>query len=138
MLFRSGRIQYVFGHADASTGILSFARPQDGDADGWSPLYVGWLLKDGVFGRIDAERSRMRVYRNPVTGHTAFIEAEVYDREGRHMRAEGTAVSRIAENHGAHSLIKWEFDGRIGWGEDQDVWRPDHLADVKAALAEIR
>ena len=134
-----GRIQYIFGHADATTGILSFARPQDGDADGWSPLYVGWLLKDGVFGRIDADRSRMRVYRDVTTGLTAFIEAEVCDRDGRKMRAEGSAVSRIAEKHGGgHSLIRWEFDGHIGWGEDQDVWRPDHFADLRAALAEVR
>jgi hypothetical protein len=55
-----GRIQYIFGHTEAQTGFLSFVRPQDGDAKGWSPLNVGWLLKDGKFSRLDKSKSRMR------------------------------------------------------------------------------
>lgn len=134
-----GRIQYMFGHVDATTGFLGFLRPQDGDAAGWSPVHVGWLLNDGVFGRLDADRSRMRVYRDPDTGLTSHMEVELVDRDGRTMRVEGTAVSRIAESWGGgHSLMRWDFDGTIGWGEDQDVWRPDHFADLLAALREVR
>ena len=55
-----GRIQYMFGHADETTGFLGFLRPQDGNAAGWSPVHVGWLLQDGTFGHLDADRSRMR------------------------------------------------------------------------------
>lgn len=134
-----GRIQYMFGHVDATTGFLGFLRPQDGDAAGWSPVHVGWLLKDSVFVRLDATRSRMRVYRDPDTGLTAHMEVELVDRDGREMRVEGTAVSRIAESWGGgHSLMRWDFDGAIGWGEDQDVWRPDHFADLLSALRAVR
>ena len=134
-----GRIQYMFGHADATTGFLGFLRPQDGDAVGWSPVHVGWLLKDSVFDRLDASRSRMRVYRDPDTGLTSHMEVELVDRSDRTMRVEGMAVSRIAERGaGGHSLMRWDFDGPIGWGEDQDVWRPDHFADLLAALRAMR
>ena len=34
--------------------FLSFVRPQDGDAAGWSPLNMGWLLRDGEFTRLDS------------------------------------------------------------------------------------
>ena len=134
-----GRIQYMFGHADETTGFLGFLRPQDGDAAGWSPVHVGWLLQDGTFGHLDADRSRMRVYRDVDTGLTAQIEAELVDRDGRSMRAEGTAVSRIAERTaGGHSLMRWDLGDRVGWGEDQDVWRGDHFADLRAALHAVR
>jgi hypothetical protein len=134
-----GRIQYMFGHVDATTGFLGFLRPQDGDAAGWSPVHVGWLLQDGQFGRLDAGRSRMRVYRDPMTGLTAHMEVELVDRDGRAQRVEGMAMSRIAERTaGGHSLMRWDFDGAVGWGEDQDVWRPDHFAALREALRSPR
>ena len=81
----------------------------------------------------------MRVYRDPDTGLTSHMEVELVDQDGRTMRAEGAAVSRIAERGaGGHSLMRWDFDGAIGWGEDQDVWRPDHFADLLAALRAVR
>jgi hypothetical protein len=55
-----GRIQYIFGHTDDQIGFLSFVRPQDGTADGWSPLNMGWLLKEGRFERLDKSKSRMK------------------------------------------------------------------------------
>jgi hypothetical protein len=134
-----GRIQYMFGHVDATSGFLGFLRPQDGDAAGWSPVHVGWLLRDGAFARLDADRSRMRVYRDPESGLTSHMEVQLSDRGGRTMRVEGSAVSRIAERTaGGHSLMRWDFDGSIGWGEDQDVWRPDHFADLLTALRAVR
>lgn len=134
-----GRIQYVFGHADATTGFQGFLRPQDGSADGWSPVHVGYLLLDGRFERLAADRSRMRVYRDPATGLTAHMELELADRTGRELRVEGASVSRIAERWGGgHSLMRWDLGSRIGWGEDQDVWRPDHFAEMVAALRAVR
>ncbi|MFD5810254.1 DUF7065 domain-containing protein [Rhodococcus aetherivorans] len=130
-----GRIQYIFGHAGAETGFLSFVRPQDGDAAGFSPLNVGWLLKDGRFERLDKTRSRMRNYRDPRTGWSAHMEVQLVDVTGRTMDAEGFAVSHMCEHGtGANALMRWEFDGKIGWGEDQDGWKPDHFAELMRAL----
>jgi hypothetical protein len=134
-----GRIQYIFGHTDNRTGFLSFVRPQDGDAAGWSPLNVGWLLKDGVFQRIDKTRSRMRNFRDPDTGWSAHMEVDITDRTGRRMEAEGFAVSYMCEHGaGANALMRWEYDGQIGWGEDQDGWKLDHFQQMMRALRATR
>jgi hypothetical protein len=134
-----GRIQYIFGHTDDQTGFLSFVRPQDGDAKGWSPLNMGWLLKGGEFARLDKTRSRMKNYRDPVTGWSAHMEVELVDVLGRSMEAEGTAESHMCENGaGSNALMRWEYDGKIGWGEDQDGWRASHFVRMRNALRSVR
>jgi hypothetical protein len=139
-----GRIQYIFGHAwdDAGcdTGFLSFVRPQDGTPDGWSPLNMGWLLKDGRFTRLDTSTSRMKNYRDTETGWSAHMEVELVDREGRTMQAEGITTSHQCEHgNGSNAAMRWEFlldDGstKLGWGEDQDGWRTDHFTRMRRAL----
>ncbi|MDO8362404.1 MAG: hypothetical protein Q7V88_05870 [Actinomycetota bacterium] len=134
-----GRIQYIFGHswggAGCDTGFLSFVRPQDGDAAGWSPLNMGWLLKDAEFARLDKSRSRMKNYRNPDTGWSEHMEVLLVDERGRTMEAEGVALSHMCEHAaGSNASMRWEFDGKVGWGEDQDGWRVDHFARMRRAL----
>jgi hypothetical protein len=135
-----GRIQYIFGHAaDGQTGFLSFVRPQDGDALGRSPLNMGWLLKDGVFARLDKTQSWMRNYRDKDTGWSQHMEVKLVDQDGRSMEAEGFTVSHMCEHAtGSNALMRWEFEGKIGWGEDQDGWRPDHFAKLVQALRAAR
>lgn len=134
-----GRIQYIFGHAGADVGFLAFARVADGDAAGWSPLNHGWLLKDGHFERLDKSASRMRNHRDPVTGWSAHMDVRLTDLSGRSMDAEGFTVSHICERSGGSTaLMRWEFDGRIGWGEDQDIWHPRHFARMLDALQALR
>jgi hypothetical protein len=134
-----GRIQYIFGHAGAQTGLLGFVRVQDGEASGWSPMNVGWLLKDCVFGRIDPAKSRMLNFRDPQTGWSSHMRVELTDDTGRTLEAEGFAVSRMSESgYGTNSLMRWEFDGQIGWGEDQDVWQPSHFVRMLDALRATR
>ena len=55
------------------------------------------------------------------------------------MEAEGFSVSHMCE-HGAgtNALMRWELAGRIGWGEDQDGWKPEHFRRVVEALRAIR
>ena len=129
------RVQYIFGHTGAEMGFLGFVRPQDGDAKGWSPMNVGWLLKDGVFVRLDKTKSRMRNYRDPATGWSAHMEVELVDVTGRKMEAEGTAESHMCENAaGSNALMRWEYEGQVGWGEDQDGWKLDHFQRMLDAL----
>ena len=139
-----GRIQYIFGHAwdDAGceTGFLSFVRVQEGAADGWSPLNVGWLLLDGRFVRLDSTQSRMKNYRDPATGWSQHMQVDLVDREGRTMQAEGTSLSHMSEHgSGSNALMRWDLvlpDGscKTGWGEDQDGWRVDHFTRMLRAL----
>ena len=136
-----GRIQYIFGHADDQTGFLSFVRPQDGDARGWSPMNMGWLLKDGKFVRLDKTKSKMKTWRNVDTGFGEHMEVTLLDREGRAMEAEGHAVSYFCETGAGATaaLFRWEFDGKTGWGEDQDGWRSqDHFSKMVQALRATR
>ena len=134
-----GRIQYIFGSTEAETGFLGFVRPQDGSADGWSPLNVGWLIKDGEFQRLDKTKSRMKNYRDPKTGWSAHMEVELVDLTGRRMEAEGVVMSHVCEhNAGSSASVRWEYDGKVGWGEDQDGWRVDHFARMLRALRSVR
>jgi hypothetical protein len=135
-----GRVQYIFGHADARTGFLSFVRPQDGDVKGWSPLNMGWLLKDGKFARLDKAKSRMRNWRHKDTGWSEHMEVMLVDQQGRSMEAEGFAVSHMCEHQAGAvaSLFRWEFEGQMGWGEDQDGWSQDHFVKMMDALRATR
>lgn len=134
-----GRVQYIFGHADERTGFLGFVRPQDGDAAGWSPLNHGWLLKDGRFERLDKFASRMRNFRDPDTGWSAHMLVDLTDLTGRTMQAEGFAVSHMCEGGaGSNALMRWEFENRIGWGEDQDGWKRGHFIKMRNALRAVR
>ena len=134
-----GRIQYIFGHAGDGTGFLSFVRPQDGDASGWSPMNVGWLIQDGVRHRLDKSRSRMKNFRHPDTGWSAHMLVEACDVTGRKLRAEGSAVSYMCEEGARiNALMRWEYAGQVGWGEDQDRWRVDHFTAMLAALRATR
>ncbi|WP_054815029.1 DUF7065 domain-containing protein [Nocardia arizonensis] len=134
-----GRVQYIFGHAGAQTGFLGFARPQDGDAAGWSPLNHGWLLKNGIFERLDKTASKMRNFRDPETGWSGHMQVELTDLTGRTMQAEGFAVSHMCEGGaGSNALMRWEFENRIGWGEDQDGWKRGHFVKMLNALRATR
>jgi hypothetical protein len=98
-------------------------------------MNVGWLLRDGEFQRLDKTRSRMRNFRDPNTGWSAHMEVDMTDLTGRRMEAEGFAVSHMCESGaGSNALMRWEYDGKIGWGEDQDGWRLDHFQKMLRAL----
>jgi hypothetical protein len=96
---------------------------------------MGWLLKDGEFTRLDKTRSRMKNYRDPRTGWSSHMEVDLVDVRGRSMQAEGVALSHMCEHGaGSNASMRWEYEGKIGWGEDQDGWRIDHFARMRRAL----
>lgn len=134
-----GRIQYIFGHTGPDTGFLAFVRVADGDAEGWSPLNHGWLLRDGRFELLDKSTSVMKNYRDPRTGWSAHMQVQLTDVTGRTMAVEGHSVSHIcADGGGSTALMRWDLDGGIGWGEDQDIWHPKHFARMRQALQAVR
>jgi hypothetical protein len=98
-------------------------------------MNAGYVLRNGEFATLDKDKCRMRSYRDPLTGWCSHMEVELTDLAGRTMRAEGFAVSRMSEaGYGTNQLMRWEFDGKIGWGEDQDVWRGEHFGRMLREL----
>jgi hypothetical protein len=39
---------------------------------------------------------------------------------------------------GSNALMRWEYDGKTGWGEDQDGWKAPHFTRMLQALRMTR
>ena len=77
----------------------------------------------------------VEVFRSPQTGWSTHMQVELVDEHGREMKSEGFTVSTMSEaGYGVNQLMRWDIDGGIGWGEDQDVWNPVHFVRVLDAL----
>ena len=73
-------------------------------------------------------RGRRRVERPGEWPTRVFVEAT--DSLGRNLEAVGECVNRLSFTNipwmfNWCSLTRWEYDGVVGWGEDQDVWHLD-------------
>jgi hypothetical protein len=117
---RPRQAAYVTGAADAAHGFLAVTNPSpEGDR-----VAYGFLLHDGQTAGL-AEGDR-RVEREPRAGWVTRITIEARDVAGRDMVASGVPVSRMVINRhtfiDVNSLIRWDLDGTIAWGEDQDMW----------------
>jgi hypothetical protein len=117
---RPRRAAYVTGAADAGHGFLAVTAPKpEGE-----PVAYGFLRRDGrTVGLAAGERV---VERDPVEGWVTRISLTGRDMEGRAFNATGIPVSRIIINRhtfiDVNSLIRWDLDGALAWGEDQDMW----------------
>ncbi len=117
---RPRQAAYVTGAADAANGFLAVTniRPT-GDL-----VAYGFLRRDGE--TISLASGERRVERDPTNGWVTRLELIARDAAGRTLHAIGTPVSRIILNRHTfidiNSLIRWEVDGLVAWGEDQDMW----------------
>jgi hypothetical protein len=117
---RPRQAAYVTGVSGASHGFLAVTN-SDGERH---PVAYGFLRRDGRTMRLtEGER---RIIRDPVNGWITRIELHARDAEGRKIVASGEPVSRIIINRHTfidiNSLVRWDLNGEIGWGEDQDMW----------------
>jgi hypothetical protein len=126
---RPRQAAYVTGAADAAHGFLAVtnARPE-GDQ-----VVHGFLRRDGRTARLAA--GERRVERDPRAGWVTHVTIEAQDIEGRDMIASGVPVSRmIIDRHtfiDVNGLIRWDLNGTIGWGEDQDMWPVHRWAQTR-------
>jgi hypothetical protein len=117
---RPRQAAYVTGAADATHGFLAVTEPRpEGDR-----VAYGFLRRDGrTAGLAAGER---RVERDPATGWITRVALEARDADGRTFVATGVPVSRIVINRhtfiDVNSLVRWDLDGVLAWGEDQDMW----------------
>jgi len=111
---------YVTGAVDDAHGFLAVTNPRpDGE-----PVAYGFLLREGRTARLAG--GERRVERDTENGWITHVTLEARDVEGRHMIASGVPVSRIVINRhtfiDVNSLVRWDLDGAVAWGEDQDMW----------------
>lgn len=129
---RRGRLSYAFGTNDASNAFLAFCHPDPGDpfTDDES-VTTGYLLQDGQIARL--VDGRRRSTRDPTTRMVQSIELDLEDELGRRLRMRGEAQSAmVLARHRVtyNTFLRWQDDhGRVGWGEDQDLWPLALLAD---------
>jgi hypothetical protein len=116
---RPRQAAYVTGAVDEGEGFLAVTDARSGDR-----ISYGFLRRDGRTASL-GEGAR-RVERDEEHGWITRIEVEAVDAEGRRLRATGEPASRIIVNRhtfiDVNSLIRWDIDGRVAWGEDQDMW----------------
>ncbi|HEX2886217.1 DUF7065 domain-containing protein [Vineibacter terrae] len=128
---RPRRAAYVTGAAGPGHGFLAVttARPDD------DRVAYGFLRRDGR--TVSLATGERTVERDPVDGWVTRITLTARDAEGRTLSATGVPVSRIIINRhtfiDVNSLIRWELDGAVAWGEDQDMWPVHHWAQQARA-----
>jgi hypothetical protein len=117
---RPRQAAYVTGAAgpDHAFLVVTNVRPE-GDL-----VAHGFLRRDGT--TINFAGGERRVERDPSEGWVTRIRLTARDVTGRELNATGMPVSRIIINRHTfidiNSLIRWELDGAVAWGEDQDMW----------------
>jgi hypothetical protein len=129
---RPRQAAYVTGAADASHGFLAVTNVRDGRED----VAYGFLRRDArTVGLVDGER---RVERDPRHGWITRIAITARDHEGRELVAVGEPVSRLIVNRHTfidiNSLIRWDLNGAVAWGEDQDMWPVHRWSRLRRAI----
>ena len=117
---RPQQAAYVTGAADAGHGFLAVTNIKpEGDL-----VSYGFLRRDGE--TVSLAGGERILERDPREHWVTRITIKAHDTKGREMTAVGVPVSRVILNRHTfidiNSLIRWELDGVLAYGEDQDMW----------------
>lgn len=117
---RPRQAAYVTGAASEGHAFLAVTNARGGKES----IAYGFLRRDGeTVGLASGERI---VTRNAAQGWVERVEINATDLAGRTLHAVGTPISRIIINRHTfidiNSLVRWEMNGEVAWGEDQDMW----------------
>jgi hypothetical protein len=117
---RPRQAAYVTGVASAEHGFLAVTNAESER----NPVAHGFLRRDGR--TVTLTQGERRLERDAANGWITRVEIQARDTEGRELLAAGEPVSRIVINRHSfidiNSLVRWDLNGEIGWGEDQDMW----------------
>jgi hypothetical protein len=120
---------YVTGVASAGHGFLAVTNVEAEQ----NPVAYGFLRRNGH--TVPLTRGERRLKRDAVNGWITRVEIQASDAEGRQLLAVGEPVSRIVINRHSfidiNSLVRWDLNGEIGWGEDQDMWPVHRWSHVR-------
>jgi hypothetical protein len=113
------RIGYAWAAAPDVT-FLTYSLPSD-DTDS---IHTGYLRFGDEVAHITT--GRRLVERDPTTKWVTGMIIDATDEQGRSLRAEGRALSRMilpgATSICINTSIEWTINGAVVNGEDQDVW----------------
>jgi len=117
------RGDYFWAVADERTGFFAIAL-DDGTID---RVIGGYLLRDGILG--DLVAGERRVVERGRDFRPIRIEVTAEDSLGRTLEAEGQCLNWLAwpgypDLFEWWSLAEWQFDGLVGFGEEQDFFPP--------------
>ena len=126
---RPRQAAYVTGAADAKHGFLAVTNIKPaGDL-----VSYGFLRRDGE--TVSLAGGERILERDPHQHWVTRITIKAHDAKGREMTAVGVPVSRVILNRHTfidiNSLIRWELDGVVAYGEDQDMWPVHRWARLK-------
>jgi hypothetical protein len=84
---------------------------------------AGYLMQGGEKSNLVSGRRRVLKRQN---GYPVTITIEAKDRLGRHLKAQGRCLNRIAQHatpgmFSFMSLTQWKWNNTILYGEDHDV-----------------
>jgi hypothetical protein len=117
---RPGKSAYVTGIASPDDAFLAVTKWNDET----NPVAYGFMIRDGKTG--DLVSGRRVVERCPKQGWVTKITIEARDEFGRDLLAVGERLSGIIINRhsfiDSNGLIAWTINGKVGHGEDQDMW----------------
>jgi hypothetical protein len=124
---RQPKLGYCHATGSEDSSFLSITVERRGE-DG---LVRGYLMRDGEWANLVSGR---RSVERDAHGRPATVRVDAVDELGRVLEAHGTTVSRqvftaYPDMFCWNSLARWEYDGRVAWGEDQDIWHPRKWRD---------
>ena len=118
---RPRQAAYITGAASESHAFLAVTNTAP---DGDDAIAYGFLRRDGE--TVGLAAGRRTVLRDDEHGWVREIVVDAIDAHRRPLHAVGTPVSRMIVNRHTfidiNSLVRWDLDGAVGWGEDQDMW----------------
>jgi hypothetical protein len=126
---RPRQAAYVTGAADGNHGFLAVTNVKpEGDL-----ISYGFLRRDGE--TVSLAGGERILERDPREHWVTRITIKAHDAKGREMKAVGVPVSRVILNRhtfiDVNSLIRWDLDGQVAYGEDQDMWPVHRWARLK-------
>jgi hypothetical protein len=117
--FKASESPYFFAASEnvAFQGIAANVTPE-------YPLLMGFLMRDGQVVRLKSG-NREVLERDESTGAPLRVLVTAVDEHGNELHAEGECVNRLMvflnENLcGWNSLVRWDIDGMVAWGEHHD------------------
>lgn len=123
-----GQMLWAIGEKSSFHALAVSFLPKDQDpvVGTDEDVIIGYYLKDGVYGDMKKGAGTVTVERDE-TGRPVSYHFKATDSLGRVIDARGK-VKNMLNWQGYSwlmvfwSLVEWEFDGQVAYGEGQDYW----------------